>query len=90
MTDFALPSQNTDLASFRRYGMVGLFAVVVLFGGFTYWAATTELSGAVAAPGTVVVDGFAKRLALPGYKFEVVIRHRIGGRTQHWSFHEAH
>ena len=62
MTDFALPSQNTDLASFRRYGMVGLFAVVVLFGGFTYWAATTELSGAVAAPGTVVVDGFAKRI----------------------------
>ena len=62
MTDFALPNQNTDLASFRRHGFVGLFAVVVLFGGFAYWAATTELSGAVAAPGTVVVDGFAKRI----------------------------
>lgn len=61
MTDFTL-TQGSDLASFRRHGLVGLLAVVVLFGGFTYWAATTELSGAVAAPGTVVVDGFAKRI----------------------------
>lgn len=62
MADLTLPSENADLASLRRYAFIGLIGVVGLFGGFTFWASRTELSGAVAAPGTVVVDGFAKRI----------------------------
>lgn len=62
MTDFAGPTHNADIASLRRHGWLSLVAVIGLFGGFAWWAATTELSGAIAAAGTVVVDGFAKRI----------------------------
>ncbi|WP_116598196.1 HlyD family type I secretion periplasmic adaptor subunit [Primorskyibacter marinus] len=35
---------------------LGILALVVLVGGFGYWAATTEISGAIIAPGQIEVD----------------------------------
>ncbi|WP_435311746.1 HlyD family type I secretion periplasmic adaptor subunit [Primorskyibacter sedentarius] len=36
--------------------LLGLFALALLVGGFGYWAATTEISGAIIAPGQIEVD----------------------------------
>ena len=57
-----LADQPDDLASLRRHGFVGLVAVIGLFGGLIAWAAVTEISGAIIAPGTLVVQDSAKRV----------------------------
>lgn len=36
--------------------ILGILALLVLVGGFGYWAATTEISGAIIAPGQIEVD----------------------------------
>lgn len=63
MSIAAAPS--TDLASLRRHGWVGLVAVLGLFGGLVAWAAMTEISGAIIAPGMLVVEDSAKRVQHP-------------------------
>ncbi len=45
-----------------RYMLAGLLVVVVLIGGMSVWATTTQLAGAVIAPGTVVVDTSVKKV----------------------------
>lgn len=35
---------------------LGLIALLILFGGFGYWAATTNISGAIVASGSIEVD----------------------------------
>ncbi|MEO8685688.1 MAG: biotin/lipoyl-binding protein, partial [Devosia sp.] len=62
MTDFGIRSFGNESRSLRWHGLVGFVAVFGLFGGFTLWASQTEISGAVAAPGSVVVEGFAKKI----------------------------
>jgi HlyD family secretion protein len=49
----------------RRLNLVGLAIVVLLIGGFGGWAATSQLSGAVIAPGTVVVESNVKKVQHP-------------------------
>jgi HlyD family secretion protein len=51
--------------SMRQHLLAGAAVVVLLVGGVGGWAATTEISGAVAAPGVVVVDGNAKKVEHP-------------------------
>jgi HlyD family secretion protein len=51
--------------SLRRHLFAGIAAIVVLFGGFGGWAATTELSGAVVAVGSLMVEGRAKAVQHP-------------------------
>lgn len=46
----------------RPYMAAGLIVSVVLLGGFGGWAATSELSGAVIANGTVVVESNVKKV----------------------------
>lgn len=48
--------------SLRRNLMAGGAAAILLFGGVGGWAAGTELSGAVIATGSLVVDGNVKRV----------------------------
>ncbi len=43
-------------SSARRYIVLGLVVVVILFGGIGTWAATAPLSSAAIAPGVVAVD----------------------------------
>jgi HlyD family secretion protein len=50
------------LRSLWRYQFVGLLAVTLMFGGVGGWAAMTTISGAVIAPGSVVVEGNSKKV----------------------------
>src|SRR5918993_2491348 len=52
-------------AAIRRYSLVGLSSAFFLVGGLGGWAAVTELSGAVVAPGAVVVDSHVKKVQHP-------------------------
>jgi HlyD family secretion protein len=51
--------------SIRRHLLAGLAAVFVLVGGIGGWAATTELAGAVIAPGQLVVESDVKKVQHP-------------------------
>lgn len=49
----------------RRLNIAGTAIVVVLVGGLAAWAATSELAGAVIAPGQVVVESSVKKVQHP-------------------------
>ena len=51
--------------SIRTHLMVGLVLVIVLAGGFGGWASTVPISGALIAPGAVVVDSNVKKVQHP-------------------------
>ena len=51
--------------SIRRHLLLGSAVALVLTGGIGAWAATTELSGAVIASGSVVVDTNVKKVQHP-------------------------
>ena len=53
------------LTSVRRYVVAGALTVIGLVGGIGGWAATTDLAGAVVAPGTVVVASNVKKVQHP-------------------------
>src|SRR4029078_13033374 len=52
-------------AAIRRYSVLGLSSAFFLVGGLGGWAAVTELSGAVGAPGALVVDSHVKKVQHP-------------------------
>jgi HlyD family secretion protein len=60
---------DTDLidprSSIRRHVVIGLAAIMLVTGGIGGWAATTEISGALIAPGSVVVESNAKKVQHP-------------------------
>ena len=51
--------------SIRLHLIVGLAVVVVLAGGLGGWASTAEISGALIAPGSVVVESNVKKVQHP-------------------------
>ena len=62
--------------SIRVHLIVGLAVVLVLAGGFGGWASTVQISGALIAPGSVVVDSNVKKVQHPtgGVVGEVRVR----------------
>jgi HlyD family secretion protein len=62
--------------SLRRINLIGIVALLVMFGGFGVWAATTQISGAVIAPGIVVVETNIKKVQHPtgGVIGEILVR----------------
>jgi HlyD family secretion protein len=65
MNDNKIMAVNRSLKiqrSIRRHLRVGFTLVLLLGGGVGGWAATTRLSGAVIAPGSVVVDSHVKKV----------------------------
>jgi HlyD family secretion protein len=62
--------------SIRTHLMVGLVLVIVLAGGFGGWASTVPISGALIAPGAVVVESNVKKVQHPtgGVVGEVRVR----------------
>jgi HlyD family secretion protein len=68
--------------SIRRQTWAGLAVVVFLFGGFSVWAATTSLSGAVIANGQVVVESNVKKVQHPTGGVVGEIRVRDGDRVR--------
>jgi HlyD family secretion protein len=63
-------------ASIRLHLIIGLAVVVVLAGGIGGWAATAQISGALIAPGAVVVESNVKKVQHPtgGVVGEVLVR----------------
>jgi HlyD family secretion protein len=62
--------------SIRLHLIIGLTVVIVLAGGFGGWASTVQISGALIAPGAVVVDSNVKKVQHPtgGVVGEVRVR----------------
>jgi HlyD family secretion protein len=52
-------------SSIRLHLMLGLSVVVVLAGGLGGWASTAEISGALIAPGAIVVESSVKKVQHP-------------------------
>jgi HlyD family secretion protein len=73
MTNLA---HTTSRESINRHMIAGIVVVIVLAGGVGGWAATTELSGALIAPGSIVVDTNVKKVQHPtgGVVGEVRVR----------------
>src|SRR5947199_4571901 len=51
--------------SIRLHLIIGLAVVLVLAGGFGGWAPTVQISGALIAPGSVVVESNVKKVQHP-------------------------
>src|SRR5438034_4516323 len=62
--------------SIRSHLILGLSLMLVLAGGFGGWASTMQISGALIAPGSVVVDSNVKKVQHPtgGVVGEVRVR----------------
>jgi len=56
---------KTPQRSIRLHLIVGLAVVVILAGGLGGWASTAQISGALIAPGAVVVDSNVKKVQHP-------------------------
>jgi HlyD family secretion protein len=56
---------SAALRSIRVHLMIGLAIVVVLAGGLGGWASTAQISGALIAPGSVVVESNVKKVQHP-------------------------
>ena len=52
-------------SSIRLHLIIGLAVVVVLAGGLGGWASTAEISGALIAPGAIVVESSVKKVQHP-------------------------
>ena len=67
--------------SIRTHLIVGLVVVLVLAGGFGGWASTVQISGALIAPGQVVVDSNVKKVQHPTGGVVGELRVRDGNRV---------
>lgn len=59
------PAADPFRASIRTYLLSGLALTALLIGGVGGWATTTEISGAVVAPGALVVESSVKKVQHP-------------------------
>ena len=79
MTDTV--SQETR-ESIQRHMVAGITVVLMLVGGVGGWASTTELSGALIAPGSIVVDTNIKKVQHPTGGVVGEVRVRDGDRVK--------
>jgi biotin carboxyl carrier protein len=72
----AAQEPTNALESIRRYIIAGAVVVLVLTCGVGVWATTTQISGALIAPGTVVVETNVKKVQHPtgGVVGELLVR----------------
>jgi HlyD family secretion protein len=68
--------------SIRRHLLAGAGLVLVGVVGFTAWATTTEISGAVVAPGRLVTDSDVKKVQHPDGGIVAELRARNGDRVK--------
>jgi HlyD family secretion protein len=76
------PSVSNSGRSIRRHALAGLVIVVLLAGGVGGWAGTMKLSGALIAPGSVVVDSNVKKVQHPTGGIVGELRARDGDRVK--------
>lgn len=74
---------NNARRSIRRHTLIGLSVIILLLGGMTAWAMTTELSGAVTASGILVVDSNVRKVQHPTGGVVKELHARIGNRVKH-------
>ena len=58
-------AKSNARSSIRRHTLLAMSSAFFLVGGLGGWAAVTELSGAVVAPGSIVVDSHVKKVQHP-------------------------
>jgi HlyD family secretion protein len=77
-----IPSVQEPKQAIRKLNIIGLGAVLALAGSLGGWAATSELAGAVIAPGTVIVESNVKKVQHPtgGVVKEILVKE--GGRVE--------
>jgi HlyD family secretion protein len=69
-------------ASIRWHIFVGVVVVVLLAGGLGGWASTAQISGALIAPGSIVVDSNVKKVQHPTGGVVGEVRVRDGDRVK--------
>ena len=65
MNGTSAQAPTSALESIRRYTIAGIVVVLILTCGVGVWAAATEISGALIAPGTIVVESNVKKVQHP-------------------------
>src|SRR5690349_15196769 len=67
---------TSSVDSIRRYTVAGMTVVLILACGGAVWGSTMEISGALIAPGTVVVESNIKKVQHPtgGVIGELLVR----------------
>lgn len=60
----------------RRLNLIGFAVIAIMVGGVGGWAATSQLAGAVIAPGTLVVESSVKKIQHPsgGIVGEILVK----------------
>jgi len=76
------PKPAGSLESIRRHVLAGIAIVVVLAFGLGGWAATAAISGALIAPGSIVVDSNVKKVQHPTGGVVGELRVRDGDRVK--------
>jgi HlyD family secretion protein len=74
-------ARSRFLRSISRHVIIGLFLFAALVFGIGGWATTTELSGAVIAPGSLVVESNVKKVQHPTGGVVGELRVREGARV---------
>jgi HlyD family secretion protein len=69
-------AQQDPRRAIRRLNLIGFALAVLLVGGVGGWAATSQLAGAVIAPGTIVVESSVKKVQHPsgGVVGEILVK----------------
>lgn len=70
------PDPGTPQQQIRQLMLAGIAITILLVGGFGGWAATSQLAGAVIAPGTIVVESNVKKVQHPtgGIVGEILVK----------------
>jgi HlyD family secretion protein len=68
--------------SIRRHVVAGIGIVIILAGGVGGWASTAQISGALIAPGSLVVDSNVKKVQHPTGGVVGEVRARDGDRVK--------
>jgi multidrug efflux pump subunit AcrA (membrane-fusion protein) len=76
------PPVSQSRRSIRRHSVAGLVIVLILGGGVGGWAGTMKLTGALIAPGSVVVDSNVKKVQHPTGGIVGEVRVRDGDRVR--------
>src|SRR5688500_11026314 len=76
------PTPSPSRRSIRHHALAGLVIVAILGGGVGGWAGTMELSGALIAPGSIVVDSNVKKVQHPTGGIVGELRVREGDRVK--------
>ena len=78
----SVPAASPSRRAIRRHCLAGLVIVAILAGGVGGWASTMKLSGALIAPGQVVVDSNVKKVQHPTGGIVGELRARDGDRVK--------